>query len=190
MLTLSTERFEKIQKEAPADYQSYLVQVTKYQAARNCKVIYMYHFATNNCGQVYPTTSLLACLPHQKKKKKRILAWFLSCVWLYAFVIFADCCQKDLHNSLNFLSKKRGRIFSLLIISWFQWQSWIVGKWITPREQRWAPSGTHFHQFVVPPILQFRRDCTYGDLAAMRLPEDVEGLGSCEVIKFNLVFLR
>lgn len=38
MLTLSTERFQKIQKEAPADCQHYLVQVTKYQAARNCKV--------------------------------------------------------------------------------------------------------------------------------------------------------
>ncbi|KAK7327701.1 hypothetical protein VNO77_21789 [Canavalia gladiata] len=95
MLTLSTDRFQRIQKEAPQEYQSYLVQVTKYQAAQNCK-------------------------------------------------------------------------------------TWIVGKWITPREQSWAPSGAHFHQFVVPPILQFRRDCTYGDLAAMRLPEDVEGLGCCE----------
>ncbi|CAK9171356.1 unnamed protein product [Ilex paraguariensis] len=95
MLTLSTERFLKIQKEAPTDYQKYLVQVTKYQAAKNCK-------------------------------------------------------------------------------------TWIVGKWITPREQSWAPSGTHFHQFVVPPIFAFRRDCTYGDLAAMRLPDDVEGLGCCE----------
>ncbi|KAF5742859.1 Fatty acid hydroxylase superfamily [Tripterygium wilfordii] len=95
MLTLSTERFQKIQKEAPVDCQNCLVQVTKYQAAQNCK-------------------------------------------------------------------------------------TWIVGKWITPREQSWAPSGAHFHQFVVPPVLAFRRDCTYGDLAAMRLPEDVQGLGSCE----------
>ncbi|XP_028773645.1 very-long-chain aldehyde decarbonylase GL1-1-like, partial [Neltuma alba] len=95
MLTLSADRFQKIQKEAPPEYQSYLVQVTKYQAAQNCK-------------------------------------------------------------------------------------TWIVGKWITYKEQSWAPKGTHFHQFVVPPILPFRRDCTYGDLAAMRLPEDVEGLGCCE----------
>ncbi|KAL9151049.1 hypothetical protein ABFS82_11G028400 [Erythranthe guttata] len=95
MLTLSTERFRKIQKEAPPDCQKYLVQVTKYQAAQNCK-------------------------------------------------------------------------------------AWIVGKWITSREQNYAPSGCHFHQFVVPPILQFRRDCTYGDLAAMKLPQDVQGLGSCE----------
>ncbi|CAM9001912.1 unnamed protein product [Rhodiola kirilowii] len=95
MLTLSNERFQKIQKEAPPESQNYLVQVTKYQAAQHCK-------------------------------------------------------------------------------------TWIVGKWITLREQNWAPSGTHFHQFVVPPILAFRRDCTYGDLAAMKLPEDVQGLASCE----------
>jgi WAX2 C-terminal domain len=60
-------------------------------------------------------------------------------------------------------------------------QTWIVGKWLSPREQKWAPSGTHFHQFVVPPVISFRRDCTYGKLAAMRLPDDVEGLGTCEV---------
>uniref|UniRef100_A0A0D9WSR1 aldehyde oxygenase (deformylating) n=1 Tax=Leersia perrieri TaxID=77586 RepID=A0A0D9WSR1_9ORYZ len=95
MLTLSTERFMNIQKEAPAEFQQYLVQVTKYQAAQQCK-------------------------------------------------------------------------------------TWIVGKWLSPREQRWAPAGTHFHQFVVPPIIGFRRDCTYGKLAAMRLPKDVEGLGTCE----------
>ncbi|KAI9125938.1 hypothetical protein K1719_003356 [Acacia pycnantha] len=95
MLTVSTDRFKSIQREASPEHQSYLVQVTKYQAAQHCK-------------------------------------------------------------------------------------TWIVGKWITPREQSWAPSGTHFHQFVVPPILHFRRDCTYGDLAAMRFPDDVEGLGYCE----------
>ncbi|KAJ3704791.1 hypothetical protein LUZ61_008496 [Rhynchospora tenuis] len=95
MLTLSVERFNSIQKEAPEEYRQYLVQVTKYQSAQHCK-------------------------------------------------------------------------------------TWIVGKWLSPREQRWAPSGTHFHQFVVPPIISFRRDCTYGKLAAMRLPEDVEGLGTCE----------
>lgn len=38
MLTLSTERFRKVLKEAPADCQKYLVQVTKYQGAQNCKV--------------------------------------------------------------------------------------------------------------------------------------------------------
>lgn len=39
MLTLSKERFTKIQKEAPLEFQNYFVQVTKYQAAQHCKVI-------------------------------------------------------------------------------------------------------------------------------------------------------
>ena len=69
-------------------------------------------------------------------------------------------------------------------------QTWIVGKWITPSEQNCAPPGTHFHQFVVPPIFQFRKDCTYGDLAAMRLPEDVQGLGNCEVSFIFLTFTQ
>lgn len=38
MLTQSTERFTSIQKEAPMDCQKFLVQVTKYQAAKHCKV--------------------------------------------------------------------------------------------------------------------------------------------------------
>ncbi|XP_071733408.1 very-long-chain aldehyde decarbonylase CER3-like [Rutidosis leptorrhynchoides] len=59
-------------------------------------------------------------------------------------------------------------------------KTWILGKWASPRVQKWAPKGTHFHQFVVPPVFEFRRDCTYGKLAAMKLPDDVEGLGFCE----------
>ncbi|XXG64507.1 hypothetical protein AAC387_Pa05g2442 [Persea americana] len=95
MLTVSIERFQAIQREAPVEFQQYLVHVTKYQAAGDCK-------------------------------------------------------------------------------------TWIVGKWLSPMEQRWAAPGTHFLQFVVPPIFSFRRDCTYGKLAAMRLPDDVQGLGCCE----------
>nr|XP_043637396.1 very-long-chain aldehyde decarbonylase CER3-like [Erigeron canadensis] len=95
MLTESTERFTRIQKEAPLESQSSLVQVTKYQEAKHCK-------------------------------------------------------------------------------------TWILGKWATPSEQRWAPPGTHFHQFVLPPVFEFRRDCTYGKMAAMRLPDDVQDLGFCE----------
>lgn len=39
MLTQSTERFRNIQKEAPEKFQKFLVQVTKHQAAKQCKVI-------------------------------------------------------------------------------------------------------------------------------------------------------
>ncbi|GKA56798.1 eceriferum 3-like protein, partial [Tanacetum coccineum] len=67
--------------------------------------------------------------------------------------------------------------------SLFEGKTWILGKWTTPREQRWAPPGTHFHQFVFPQVFELRRDCTYSKLAAMKLPHDVEGPGSCEVPK-------
>ncbi|XP_071687247.1 very-long-chain aldehyde decarbonylase CER3-like [Rutidosis leptorrhynchoides] len=59
-------------------------------------------------------------------------------------------------------------------------KTWILGKWTTPNAQKWAPPGTHFHQFVVPPVFEFRTDCTYSKLAAMKLPDDVQGLGACE----------
>ncbi|CAI6012951.1 unnamed protein product [Closterium sp. NIES-65] len=58
---------------------------------------------------------------------------------------------------------------------------WIIGKGMMWWEQRHAPPGTHFHQFVVPPIAEVRPDCTYGKLAAMRLPDDVENLKFCEL---------
>ncbi|KAJ7562834.1 hypothetical protein O6H91_03G085900 [Diphasiastrum complanatum] len=59
-------------------------------------------------------------------------------------------------------------------------KTWIIGKWTTGRDQSWAPSGTHFHQFVVPPVQELRKDCTYGKLAGMRLPQDIKGLRTCE----------
>ncbi|XP_006836672.2 protein ECERIFERUM 3 [Amborella trichopoda] len=61
-------------------------------------------------------------------------------------------------------------------------KTWIVGKWMSARDQRWAPPGTYFHQFAIPVITESRRDCKYGKMAAIRLPEDVQGLGSCEYV--------
>ncbi|CAM6108701.1 unnamed protein product [Calypogeia fissa] len=95
MLTSSKERFETILNEAPAEFQRFLVQVTKYQDGKDCK-------------------------------------------------------------------------------------TWVMGKWAFAKDQKWAPAGTHFHQFVVPPISELRKDCTYGELAGMRLPKAVKGLRSCE----------
>jgi hypothetical protein len=129
MLTLSSERFLKIQREAPAEFQQYLVQVTKYHAAKTCKVV----------------------KPHKCSE------------------FAAKCFERRFRNLTKYVC-----------VRGFQLQTWLVGKWLSPREQRWAPPGTHFHQFVVPPVIEFRRDCTYGKLAAMRLPKDVQGLGSCE----------
>ncbi|CAI5471910.1 unnamed protein product [Closterium sp. Yama58-4] len=60
-------------------------------------------------------------------------------------------------------------------------REWIVGKWLTAKQQAHAPKGTFFHQFVVPPLDEVRGDCVYGKLAAMRLPKDIEGLNTCEL---------
>ena len=58
---------------------------------------------------------------------------------------------------------------------------WLVGKHLSAREQGLAPAGTTFHQFVVPPLQAARRDCSYTDLPAFRLPKEARGLRSCEM---------
>lgn len=63
--------------------------------------------------------------------------------------------------------------------------TWVMGKWATSEEQKWAPPGAHFHQFVVPPIQECRKDCTYGKLSAMQVPKEMKGLRSCEVKLFS-----
>lgn len=96
MLTSAKERFESIQKEAPAECRSLLVRATRHEEGAHCK-------------------------------------------------------------------------------------DWVVGKWLNAKQQRCAPPGTHFHQFVVPPMAELRPDCTYGKLAAMRLPDDIQGQRTCEM---------
>ncbi|EFJ31967.1 hypothetical protein SELMODRAFT_408343 [Selaginella moellendorffii] len=59
-------------------------------------------------------------------------------------------------------------------------KTWIVGKWIFAKDQSWAPPGTFFHQFVVPPVAEIRKDVTYGKLSGMYLPKNHEGLHFCE----------
>ena len=57
----------------------------------------------------------------------------------------------------------------------------MVGKHLSAKEQRHAPPGTTFHQFVVPPIAAARSDCAYTELPAFRLPKAARGLRSCEM---------
>ena len=59
--------------------------------------------------------------------------------------------------------------------------TWIAGKWLTEKEQSYAPPGTHFHQFVVPPIKEYRKDCTYGLITQIYIPRDVKNLHFCMV---------
>ena len=60
-------------------------------------------------------------------------------------------------------------------------QVWIAGKWLSRREQSFAPPGTHFHQFVVPPVTEYRSDCTYGKISQINLPKDTKNMHSCMV---------
>merc|ERR1712113_616234 len=53
--------------------------------------------------------------------------------------------------------------------------------WLNKQDQKYAPAGTYFHQFVVPPIQETRNDCSYGTLASMRLPDDFKGMHACEM---------
>ncbi len=62
-----------------------------------------------------------------------------------------------------------------------------MGKWATPSDQKWAPPQTHFHQFVIPPIIESRLDCTYGKPAGVQLPKDIKGMRSCEVLIFSIL---
>ncbi|MCO5570047.1 hypothetical protein L7F22_023761 [Adiantum nelumboides] len=60
-------------------------------------------------------------------------------------------------------------------------KTWIIGKWAGLAAQKFAPPGTRFHQFTLPPILHFRGDCFYNDSVGIRLPEKlVRGVNSCE----------
>ena len=61
-------------------------------------------------------------------------------------------------------------------------RDWVVGKYCGKWEQALAPSGTMFHQFVVPPIPETRADCTYTGLPAFRLPEkEAKDFKTCEM---------
>lgn len=60
-------------------------------------------------------------------------------------------------------------------------RTWIVGKLMSAADQRHAPAGAHFHQFVVPPVEPARADCSYGELAAMGLPDSARDIKACEL---------
>jgi hypothetical protein len=60
-------------------------------------------------------------------------------------------------------------------------KDWIVGKFCKEKEQVIAPAGTTFHQFVVPPLQEYRKDCVYTDLPAFAMPKDAKDFKSCEM---------
>eukprot|EP01018_Ginkgo_biloba_P014319 Gb_13823 [translate_table: standard] len=57
---------------------------------------------------------------------------------------------------------------------------WVVGRWLSAKDQMKAPKGTHFVQFLPFPIPQGRKDCTYESTPAMRVPKNMENVHACE----------
>jgi hypothetical protein len=60
-------------------------------------------------------------------------------------------------------------------------KDWVIGKHCSESDQKKAPRGATFHQFVVPPIPESRKDCVYTDLPAFKLPKDAKDFRSCEM---------
>ena len=60
-------------------------------------------------------------------------------------------------------------------------KDWVVGKFCSARDQAKAPKHATFHQFVVPPLEESRRDCVYTDLPAFKLPKEAKDFRSCEM---------
>uniref|UniRef100_A0A7S4PEJ6 Fatty acid hydroxylase domain-containing protein n=1 Tax=Guillardia theta TaxID=55529 RepID=A0A7S4PEJ6_GUITH len=85
--------------------------------------------------------------------------------------IRSDCPAAYRGNLKHSLSIEDGRNCSC----------WVVGRFLTPAEQKVAPRGTTFHQFVVPPLPELRKDCSYTSLPAFTLPDSATGFRSCEM---------
>jgi len=60
-------------------------------------------------------------------------------------------------------------------------KDWVVGKFCSARDQAKAPKHAVFHQFVVPPLEESRKDCVYTDLPAFKLPKEAKDFRSCEM---------
>mmetsp|Transcript_28759 Transcript_28759/g.72893 ORF Transcript_28759/g.72893 Transcript_28759/m.72893 type:complete len:697 (-) Transcript_28759:4-2094(-) len=59
--------------------------------------------------------------------------------------------------------------------------TWVVGRFLSNKEQEVAPGGTTFHQFVVPMLPEVRKDCFYSNMPAFKLPAEAQGFKSCEM---------
>ncbi|KAK9106937.1 hypothetical protein Syun_022948 [Stephania yunnanensis] len=57
---------------------------------------------------------------------------------------------------------------------------WLVGESLEKDEQARAPKGTLFIPFSQFPIAQTRKDCVYYNTPAMKVPEALENMHSCE----------
>lgn len=67
-------------------------------------------------------------------------------------------------------------------------QVWIVGDGLDDAEQMKASKGTIFLPFSQFPPKKVRKDCTYYTTPAMKVPNMLENMHSCEVHIYGLFF--
>ncbi|URD80655.1 WAX2 C-terminal domain [Musa troglodytarum] len=68
----------------------------------------------------------------------------------------------------------------LLLSNIHNTQVWLVGDGLEDVEQRTAPKGTLFIPYSSFPPKKVRKDCTYCTTPAMKIPDTVENMHSCE----------
>lgn len=59
-------------------------------------------------------------------------------------------------------------------------KTWIVGRRLNQEDEMKAPKGTRFIPFLPFPLPNARKDCTYENVPAMRVPKSLENLHACE----------
>ena len=85
--------------------------------------------------------------------------------------VVSDCQEEFRHNLVHSTDVNEGA----------HCDCWVVGRFLSAAEQAVAPAGTTFHQFVVPPLDEVRKDCKYTSLPAFTLPKSAQGFKSCEM---------
>ncbi|KAK9106926.1 hypothetical protein Syun_022937 [Stephania yunnanensis] len=80
--------------------------------------------------------------------------------------------------TLRFAPESQNNV--ILSTSYAHNKVWLVGESLEKDEQARAPKGTLFIPFSQFPIAQTRKDCVYYNTPAMKVPEALENMHSCE----------
>lgn len=184
-------QFERIQLEIPKENQRCLVHVTKYQAGQQCLVQKFKPYASPS--MIFVDNELP--FSHFRRLQPLLMYNLLDNQLLRKLVMVLKL-NHNLHRpglgvsymhsrEINLWLRIQG-LFELPLQQWILCylavQVWILGKSADAKDQMWAPVGTHFHQLTVAePLVQARKDCTYGPLPALQVPSSIRGLRTCEV---------
>ncbi|KAJ0967534.1 hypothetical protein J5N97_024451 [Dioscorea zingiberensis] len=87
-------------------------------------------------------------------------------------------CKPDFHSLKSIMPDSTGSYLALTRN--YTAGVWLIGEGMDPAEQRKAPKGTIFIPFSQFPLKKVRKDCTYYSTPAMKIPDALENMFSCE----------